>query len=88
VAMARKLQGNGFTDKPMKGYVFVSHEGIKTKKQFDYWINLCLEFNKKAKLQKIRIMTKYNKKVDELIAKKKSAFSRDPKSSGNYHERK
>ena len=41
-----------FTGRPMKGYVFVSHEGMKTKKQLDYWINLCLEFNKKAKASK------------------------------------
>jgi TfoX/Sxy family transcriptional regulator of competence genes len=38
-----------FTGKPMKGYVFVNHEGFKTKKQFDYWINLCLDFNEQAK---------------------------------------
>lgn len=37
-----------FTGKPMKGYVFVSEEGMKTIKQFNYWISLCLEFNKKA----------------------------------------
>lgn len=41
-----------FTGKPMKGYVFVSKEGMKTQKEFDYWINLCLEFNKKAKASK------------------------------------
>jgi hypothetical protein len=41
-----------FTGKPMKGYVFMSEEGIKTKKQFDYWISLCIEFNKKAKSSK------------------------------------
>jgi len=41
-----------FTGRPMKGYVFVSEEGLKTKKDFDYWINLCLEFNKKAKASK------------------------------------
>lgn len=41
-----------FTGKPMKGYVFVSADGMKTKKQFDYWINLCVEFNKKAKASK------------------------------------
>lgn len=41
-----------FTGKPMKGYVFVNTDGIKTKKQFDYWISLCLEFNKKAKASK------------------------------------
>ena len=41
-----------FTGKPMKGYVFVSHDGMKTQKQLDYWIGLCLEFNKKAKAAK------------------------------------
>lgn len=41
-----------FTGKPMKGYVFVANEGLKTKKQFDYWINLCLTFNNKAKAAK------------------------------------
>jgi len=41
-----------FTGRPMKGYVFVSEDGMKTKKEFDYWINLCLEFNKKAKASK------------------------------------
>jgi TfoX/Sxy family transcriptional regulator of competence genes len=43
-----------FTGKPMNGYVFVSDEGMRTKKQFDYWIDLCLEFNKKAKASKKR----------------------------------
>jgi TfoX/Sxy family transcriptional regulator of competence genes len=41
-----------FTGKPMKGYVFVSEEGLKTKKDFTYWIDLCLSFNKKAKASK------------------------------------
>lgn len=41
-----------FTGKPMKGYVFVDADGMKTKKQFEYWIDLCLEFNKKAKASK------------------------------------
>ena len=37
---------------PMKGYVFVSHDGMKTQKQLDYWIGLCPEFNKKQKAAK------------------------------------
>lgn len=41
-----------FTGKRMKGYVFVSEDGIKTKKQFDYFISLCLEFNSIAKASK------------------------------------
>lgn len=41
-----------FTGKPMKGYVFISEEGMKTKKSFEYWVDLCLEFNSKAKASK------------------------------------
>ena len=32
-----------------RGYVLVSEEGRKTKKDFDYWIALALDFNKRAK---------------------------------------
>lgn len=41
-----------FTGKPMKGYVFISNSGMKTKKAFEYWVSLCLEFNSKAKASK------------------------------------
>lgn len=41
-----------FTGKPMKGYVFIAEEGMKTRKDFEYWIDLCLEFNSKAKASK------------------------------------
>jgi TfoX/Sxy family transcriptional regulator of competence genes len=41
-----------FTGRPMKGYVMVDDTGMKTKKEFDYWINLCLDFNKIAKSSK------------------------------------
>ena len=41
-----------FTGKPMKGYLFVSEEGMKAKKDFMYWINLSLDFNKLAKASK------------------------------------
>ena len=41
-----------FTGKPMKGYIFISDEGMKTKKQFDYWVGLCLDFNSEAKAAK------------------------------------
>jgi TfoX/Sxy family transcriptional regulator of competence genes len=51
------LEKNGcrpmdFTGRPMKGYVFVSKDGMKTQKAFDYWIGLCLEFNSSAKVSK------------------------------------
>jgi TfoX/Sxy family transcriptional regulator of competence genes len=40
------------TGKPMKGFVLIDETGMRSKKQFDYWIGLCLEFNKKAKSSK------------------------------------
>lgn len=41
-----------FTGRPMKGYIMVDSTGMTNKKNFDYWINLALEFNKKAKQSK------------------------------------
>ncbi len=41
-----------FTHRPMKGYVYVSDEGMKKKKDLEYWVGLCLEFNSKAKASK------------------------------------
>lgn len=38
-----------FTNRPMQGYVLINESGMKSEKDFDYWINLALEFNKKAK---------------------------------------
>lgn len=32
-----------------KGYVHVDKDSIKNKKDFDYWIGLALDFNKRAK---------------------------------------
>lgn len=43
-----------FTGRPMKGYVMVDESGLKAKKDFDYWIDLCLDFNKHAKGSKKR----------------------------------
>ena len=41
-----------FTGRPMKGYVYINNEGMKTEKQLNYWIDLCLKFNKVAKSSK------------------------------------
>ena len=41
-----------FAGKPMEGYVYVNDEGMQTNEQFGYWINLCLEYNPKAKASK------------------------------------
>ena len=42
------------TGKPMRGFVFVSPEGFKTKRDLDYWVELALDFNKKAKASQKR----------------------------------
>jgi TfoX/Sxy family transcriptional regulator of competence genes len=38
-----------FTKRPMRGYVMVESAGMRTPKEFEYWINLALAFNSKAK---------------------------------------
>ena len=41
-----------FTGKTMKGWVFISLEGIDTVKDMEYLISLALDFNQKAKATK------------------------------------
>ena len=48
------VEKNGCTTVEMggrhyKGYVYVSEEAIKSKKDFDHWIRLALDYNKRAK---------------------------------------
>jgi TfoX/Sxy family transcriptional regulator of competence genes len=43
-----------FANKPMKGWVLIDEDGIRSKKDFDHWIGLALEFNSKAKASKKR----------------------------------
>ena len=38
-----------FTGRPMKGWVMVDESGMKSKKDFDEWIELALTYNGKAK---------------------------------------
>lgn len=41
-----------FTKRPMKGFVYVNRDGMKTKKDFEFWLEKCLDFNSKAKASK------------------------------------
>jgi len=41
-----------FTGKPMKGWVFISPEGIQKVKDLEYWISLALNYNNIAKPSK------------------------------------
>ncbi len=38
-----------FTNRPMKGYILIEEEGMRSEKDFNYWIELALDFNPKAK---------------------------------------
>jgi TfoX/Sxy family transcriptional regulator of competence genes len=41
-----------FTKRPMIGYVLIDETGMRTSKEFEYWINLALDFNTIAKSSK------------------------------------
>ena len=41
-----------FTKHPMRGYILIEEIGMRTRKDFDFWIELALAFNKKAKASK------------------------------------
>ena len=38
--------------KELQGYCYVTPEGFASKKDFEYWITLCLQFNDRAKASK------------------------------------
>lgn len=40
--------------KEYKGFCYVEPAEFKSKKDFEYWINLCLEYNERAKSSKKR----------------------------------
>jgi len=43
-----------FTGRSMRGYVFVSAEGLDSDKDLELWIQMCLDFNPMAKSSKKR----------------------------------
>jgi len=38
-----------FTGRPMKGYVFVENDALRTTTALTYWVEQCIAFNKVAK---------------------------------------
>ncbi len=49
------LKGAGpmdFTKRPMKGFIYVSQEGIDMDEDLEKWVQLCLDYNPKAKSSK------------------------------------
>ena len=51
-----------FTNRPMIGYVLVDETGMKSRKDFDYWIGLALDFDKHARASKKKGKTKTGKR--------------------------
>ena len=48
---------NGFQpmimkSKELKGYCYINPIGFKSRKDFEYWVNLCLNYNERAKSSK------------------------------------
>ena len=43
-----------FTGRSMKRFVFIDNEVIDMEEDLNYWVDLCLEFNPKAKSRKKR----------------------------------
>jgi TfoX/Sxy family transcriptional regulator of competence genes len=41
-----------FTGRVMKGYVFVQQEAVDLDKDLEYWVDLCMKYNPKAKVSK------------------------------------
>lgn len=46
--------------KEYKGYCYVEPIGFKSNEDFEYWINLCLDFNERAKISKKKKNKKHN----------------------------
>ena len=38
--------------KQLHGYCYVSEQGYKSKASFEFWLQLCLDYNEKAKVSK------------------------------------
>ena len=52
-ALSRKgCKPMDFTGRPMKGFVFVEPEGLDLDEELDYWIELALAYNPRAKSSK------------------------------------
>jgi TfoX/Sxy family transcriptional regulator of competence genes len=47
----------------MKGFVFVNEDSIRSEKEFNYWIGLALDFNKKAKASVKKKISKGKRKT-------------------------
>jgi TfoX/Sxy family transcriptional regulator of competence genes len=58
-----------FTNKPMRGFIYVSPDGIKTKKNLDMWIELGKEYVVNSPPKKEKEKKKKKKKKQNLRKK-------------------
>ncbi len=52
VLNTRGSQEMDFTGRPMKGFLFIKPEGVDMEEDLEYWVDLCLEYNPRAKSSK------------------------------------
>ena|SRR4026207_1391223 len=52
VAEKKGFQQMIMKERVYKGYGYISPDGFKAKKDFEYWVNLCLDYNDRAKSSK------------------------------------
>ena len=52
IAEKKGFQSMIMKGKEYKGYCYINPAGFKDKKDFDFFVNLCLDFNKTAKSSK------------------------------------
>ncbi|MFZ5554614.1 MAG: TfoX/Sxy family protein [Bacteroidota bacterium] len=48
----KKCETMKMKNKEYRGYLFIHEDNLKAKKEFEFWINLALDFNKKARSSK------------------------------------
>lgn len=55
VAERKGYQPMVMKGKELKGYCYVTEDGFKSTRDFDYWMKLCLDFNSKAKAARKKV---------------------------------
>lgn len=65
-AMKRKgAKPMDFTGKVMRGFIFVDTKNVAKDSDFKYWVDLCLEYNPKAKITAKKILS--NKTSNKML---------------------
>ncbi|HWA32501.1 MAG TPA: TfoX/Sxy family protein [Cyclobacteriaceae bacterium] len=62
-ARVLKMRGREY-----RGFLYVDEEGFRSPKDLKYWVDLCLDYNKRAKASKKK--TKAKKKEKQMTQKK------------------